>query len=754
MDKYEFNIKVEQIKKLVNKGDYETAMKIADTIDWRRVRSTSLLTTIAQVYERNAEYQDAKDILLLAFERAPIGKGLLFKLTDLALREGNVPEAEAYYREFCDLAVDDPRQNLLRFLILEAKGATIEQLIHSLEKYCQEELDEKWMYHLAELYQQAGMETQCVNMCDRIMLMFGLGKYVDKAMELKLQFAPLTKYQMDLVENREKYEEKLRAVEEKYNSRTLRREPEEEDEYFDSEDAEEADMNGLDMDERMDAHDENRHREASRNMDSEDDGMYPEESNFLEDDLVSSLHEARAEEELAKEMSRMEPYDEEEGASAGETRVLDNIRDIKEYRLTSHGGLDDEELAAAETAAADESDKPLINRFEEEEETIVEDWDLEPEEVVSNHLMIEAEDPESGLKMALDSLKTIHRELGTKNPVAKISGDNLNRKGIFAVAERLAGKDLIVERAGELDRITISELSELMEQDNTGMIVVLIDTPARMERMHNSYPSLAGKFQYIGCEGSGNAAHRDASDMETEAERAREEELLRLQAEREAESARKRLAEREEEIRRQAARDAEDARRIQAQRDEKMRRQAEREEEARRMAEYEAEEAMRQAEYEAVNAAQQQAELEADEARSQAEYEEDLIRRQQEMEDQRRYEYEAEDEADAEPEEPEEDERIERIPDDGSEMDVEEFAQYACKYAAEIDCSISGKSMLALYERAEMMEEDGVPLTKANAEDLIEEAADKAEKRSFGGMFSSKYDKDGLLILKEKHFFD
>ena len=307
MDKYEFNIKVEQIKKLVNKGDYETAMKIADTIDWRRVRSTSLLTTIAQVYERNAEYQDAKDILLLAFERAPIGKGLLFKLTDLALREGNVPEAEAYYREFCDLAVDDPRQNLLRFLILEAKGATIEQLIHSLEKYCQEELDEKWMYHLAELYQQAGMETQCVNMCDRIMLMFGLGKYVDKAMELKLQFAPLTKYQMDLVENREKYEEKLRAVEEKYNSRTLRREPEEEDEYFDSEDAEEADMNGLDMDERMDAHDENRHRAASRNMDSEDDGMYPEEeqmypeeSDFLEDDLVSSLHEAKAEEELAK----------------------------------------------------------------------------------------------------------------------------------------------------------------------------------------------------------------------------------------------------------------------------------------------------------------------------------------------------------------------------------------------------------------------------------------------------------------------
>ena len=125
MDKYEFNIKVEQIKKLVNKGDYETAMKIADTIDWRRVRSTSLLTMVAQVYERNEEYQDAKDILLMAFERAPIGKGLLFKLTDLALREGNIQEAEAYYREFCDLTGDDPRQNLLRYLILEAKEAPV-----------------------------------------------------------------------------------------------------------------------------------------------------------------------------------------------------------------------------------------------------------------------------------------------------------------------------------------------------------------------------------------------------------------------------------------------------------------------------------------------------------------------------------------------------------------------------------------------------------------------------------------------------
>ena len=213
MDKYEFNIKVEQIKKLINKSDYETAMKIADTIDWRRVRNVNILSMVAGIYEKNGEFQEAKDILLLAFERAPIGKRLLYKLSELALKEGSIEEAEDYYKEFCDLAADDARQYILRYMILKAKGAPAEQLIHTLEQYCNAELDEKWMYELAELYNKTGMEQLCVMTCDKIMLMFGLGKYVDKAMELKLQYAPLNKYQMDLVENKDKYEAKLKAVE-------------------------------------------------------------------------------------------------------------------------------------------------------------------------------------------------------------------------------------------------------------------------------------------------------------------------------------------------------------------------------------------------------------------------------------------------------------------------------------------------------------------------------------------------------------
>lgn len=748
MDKYEFNIKVEQIKKLVNKGDFETAMKIADTIDWRRVRSTSLLTMISQIYEKNAEYQDAKDILLLAYERAPLGKGLLYKLTDLALRENNIQEAEAYYREFCELSGDDPRQYLLRFLILEAKDAPLEQQINSLERYCQEELDEKWLYHLAELYHQANQADDCVRICDKIMLMFGLGKYVDKAMELKLQYAPLTKYQMDLVENREKYEEKLRAVEEEYKNGTYRK-PEPEGEYLDTDEPEA----------ELDDEPENEPEGQPEQAEPEEKAGKPKaetkpadekvEKAALDEDVVASLHEAQAEEALAKEVSKIKPYDEEEGASEGETRVFRNLRDL--------------EPAEAE----EKSEEAPIHEFEEEEETIVEDWDFEPEEEEeeikeSNHLMIEAEDPAAGLAMALDSLKKIHRELGTKHPVAKISGANLSHRGIASVAERLAGKDLVVEHAADLDDLTVEELEELMTQDETGMVVVLIDTQARLEQMHRAYPALAERFQYIGCENQKDDAAKLAQ--------AREEELKRQQAQQESEAARKRQAEREAEIRRQAEKEAEEKRRQQeaaARREEEERAKAE----AQALAAKEAEEA-RKAEEDRRLAERQREELRRqEEARhdDEPEYEDEEDRYEKD-------EYEPEDDyarggyrddykddyKDSYKDEREDDE-YSNYPEDEPEekpskksgdMDVEEFVQYACKYASEIDCSISGKSMLALYERAEMMEEDGEPLTKTSAEDLIEEAADKAEKKSFSGLFSSKYDKDGLLILKEKHFFD
>ena len=191
MDKYEFSIKAEQIKKMVNQGDYKTAMQIADSIDWNRVRNANLLSSIAEIYEKNGEYEEAKDILLLAFERAPVGKRFLYKLSELSLRSGSIEDATEFYKEFLDVSPDDPRKYLLQYSILKAKGAKASQLIGPLEMFTSTELDEKWLYELAVLYGEAGREDDCVRTCDKMILLFGMGQYVDKAMDLKLYYRPV-----------------------------------------------------------------------------------------------------------------------------------------------------------------------------------------------------------------------------------------------------------------------------------------------------------------------------------------------------------------------------------------------------------------------------------------------------------------------------------------------------------------------------------------------------------------------------------
>ena len=613
MDKYEFNVKVEQIRKLVNKEDFETAMKITDSIDWKKVRNANLLSMVAQVYEKNEEYQDAKDILLLAFERAPIGKRLLYKLTELALKEGNLEEAEAYYREFCDLSADDPRQYLLRYLILKEKDAPAEQLIHSLESYTAEELDEKWLYELAKLYHENGNEAMCVSTCDKIMLMFGLGKYVDKAMELKLEYAPLTKYQMDLVENREKYEERLRAVEQSFGM-----------EGSDAGNAADyaAPENGDDIEEPQPVLEI-----------TEDETARP----FAREELVAAVKQAEVEEHLAQEMSKLtvEDYQEDDDDS-GKTRVLDEIKRAQIlYQETTvlpkipRAGKD------AEPAEAE----PL--------EPAIPDPVWEPElSAAVNHVMIEAKNLQWGFEKALKTLKQIQIETGIKNPVAKISGEKLNNRGILASREKLSGKDLVIEEAGDLDHQQRKELETLMEEDTTGMRIILIDNPKQLEQLYGQNPTLASRFECIGSDDDSAGSEIKPAAPEKSAE-----------PEPEAD-------------------------------DRPVRRVAPNSDLAMRMP--------------------------------------DKV-----MED-------------------------EEEPDRQAELDIDEFAQYACKYAAEIDCSITGKSMLALYERIEIMEEEGILLTKTSAETLIEEAADRAEKppisRRLTGIFSAKYDKDGLLILKEEHF--
>lgn len=220
MDKYEFNLKVEQLNKLVKSGDYKAAMRITDTIDWRRVHKADLLATVSKVYEKNNEYKEAREILLLSYDRAPVGKRVLYKLAMLAIKEGDISEAQAYYKEYTEISPQDSRKYLMEYHIANAKGEGIDKKIRILEKYNDiEKTDEKWKFELAQLYAKAGRIEDCIKTCDEIMLLFGVGEYVDKAAELKESTGcPLSSKQLDMVENKEYYEERLNTLAEKYES--------------------------------------------------------------------------------------------------------------------------------------------------------------------------------------------------------------------------------------------------------------------------------------------------------------------------------------------------------------------------------------------------------------------------------------------------------------------------------------------------------------------------------------------------------
>lgn len=202
MDKYEYRIKADQIKKLVNEGDYISAMKLADTIDWRRVKNVSMLCTVSDIYEKNAKYEESHELLLMAYDRSPIGRMMVYKLAELAIKMEDYEEAIDYYREFVHLSPGDIAADILKYKIYKAKGASPEELIPIMEAFKEKEYHEEWAYELAHLYHEAGMGSKCVEECDEIILWFSEGKFVEKAMELKMLYRPLTPEQQEKYDHR------------------------------------------------------------------------------------------------------------------------------------------------------------------------------------------------------------------------------------------------------------------------------------------------------------------------------------------------------------------------------------------------------------------------------------------------------------------------------------------------------------------------------------------------------------------------
>ena len=750
MDKREFSIKAEQMQKQAELGDYATAMKIADKIDWRRVTNVSQLARVSEIYEKNGEYREAKEIMLLAFERAPMGRGLLIKLLELALKDNDIAEAERYYREFLDLAPEDSRQYVLRYQILSAKGAAPGQKIPPLERYVELELDEPLMYELAELYHAAGRHEECVELCDRIALLFGNGEWVEKAMLLKTEREeqPLTEYQQNLLDHREEYAARLRALEERSELATeplVKLEagaqyniPEQQEgmrelqadtecvadavpEALSAEQSEAAARVQREIDAEIEAHlsqleaEENAVREAEERdqrqtiaalaavsasqrrreeQQSEEERLAEAERKLAAAAEAEAAEQKKAEAEAAEqkqveteaaaEISSAakaveQPAKEEHAATADSEKpgaVDDITRVLPKLPKTENAAAEKEAQEALEATrilpdlkqhntgeVAEEQPAPELAEATEEEKTVAEPADEAAELADSLHLhyscLIQGRTEEEGLAAAIQKLKEIHEESGVRNPAAKIRAEKLSLRGVKASAERIAGKDLIIECAGDLSEACVAELLELLMAEDGTRSVLLVDNPLQLTRLVAKYPQLKTVFRVESGLCHGGVTVQPAEQKKAETGLAG------------AAAGRSVPEEKTEETVVQSAPEEKPAKRT-----------------------------------EAVKPAETHAAAE------------------------RSYEEEA--------------------------LDIDAFAHYASDYAKKIDCVITGKSMLALYERIEIMQEDGIGLTRKNAEALIEEVADRAEKppllKRLGGLFSPKYDKDGMLILKEDDF--
>ena len=844
MDRNEFNLRVDQMRKQAGLGDYATAMKIADGIDWRRVPNVSLLSQVSEIYEKNQEYGEAKEILLLAFERAPMGKGLLYKLTQLALKDKNVEEADAYYKEFCDLARDDTRQYILQYQILKEKKAPASKLIQPLEQYNAREIDEEWLYELAEAYHTAGRSEDCIAACDRIMLLFGTGPYVEKAAKLKQEGegATLTSYQQSLIDHSYIYEEQLEKVKEEYAQAPkaepevdagdilMEAEPEPEQALVPAaEDAgEEPAGEAAPEKELPPAEEAPQAEEKPESPVVKEDGktmLRVDVPSFVASDVIAGYVDEGAKPPIQDEIDaqieeHMRRLEEEKEASRRAAQELIDAKKAEEERIAAEKAeaeriaaekaeaeriaaekaeaeriaaekaeaeriaaekaeaeriarekaeaeriarekaeaeriarekeekerveqamqaaiAAEKERIAAERLAAEQAEArrieeaakaaaqaekerialernepayipqpkvveelgitkvlPKIGKGKTEEETAAEAAPAKAHAVLSvpgdGNALIEGKTAEEALALAVERLKEIRNQTGIINPAAKIKAGKLNVKGLAKAMSKVAGKDLIIEEAGDLTEDSIRQLLDVLAEEDGLRTILLVDNPLQISSLKAIYPELAEAF------------HAPAAEDGIKVRPVKP--VSAKPAEEKAEAVKPAEKPAAKPVEKPAVKpvEAPAAKPVKA-RNEKIA-------------------AAEEAKPAPVKVVEKPAPAPAA----------------------------APEKTSAAPAKPAEHAYSEE------ELDIDAFARYASDYAKKIDCVITGKSMLALYERIEIMQEDGVALTRQNAEALIEEAADRAEKpplmKRIGGIFAKKYDKDGMLILKEDDF--
>ena len=667
MDKYELSIKEDKIKKHAEKKDYATAAKIADTIDWSRVKNIKMLTLVSQIYERVKNYTEAKNVLLLAYDRVPVGRRMLYKLCELCVKAGNLDEAEDFFEEFQEIAPNDISKLILAYQIEAARGEPLEKLITILELYRKNEFEEKWAYELAYLYHKAGRVKECVQLCNEIILWFSVGPYVDKALNLKMQYEPLTPVQQEKLVNKKKFEERIKVVErefaEKYSQETLEARGSAEDPTLKAEGAAEAAAAAEPTEEIL--------MEEMAEEEENEEAMIPEaQFHDMENDLAQAVREAveagasEAEgpdlmdqtREIVKEEKEAEPSAEEK---LGQT--ADFMNEVSAALAAS---------VAATEKGEDERKKELVSEPEAdatEEEAVSEpEPDTsgeEPEETLDAETEPDSEEPAPEAQE-----KTVQEEMPKKSSVVKMPIPKSVAKQMVQEEQEKKVVEPVYEETSNM------EFEEAVNLNVNQLTCVVVDEPDGPERMKNALEKLKKTHEVLGTR-AGQAAKISGGKLNGRS-------LGAVFA---------KLGGRDLIIDRAADMDGRSVSGLVS---------------------------------EIKNPGETRVVLLVDEAERM-----DMLLGDH----------------------PELDMLCVYLEDD-SQMSLDDFVESAKEYAKQEECVIDETAGLALYAAAERLRGDGVKLSEEEAKNLIDDVIDRAEHRGIKGLFGSKYDKNGYLILKEQFF--
>ena len=474
MDRNEYNFKIEEMRVAVRNKDYERAVQIADSLDYRREKANDILSLIADAYEMAKQYDKAKQALIIAYENTNPGSHLAYRLCLLSAKLQQFDEAEEFYQDFVELAPRDNDKYILQYEMQKAKKAPIGKLIEILEKYIQEDMEEKWAYELAKLYHEAGDEENCVDMCDEISLWFAEGKYVNKAMELKKLYRPLTKLQQERYDNYRLGRKPLQKIEKDERKENKQAGDIEDNLSIDnaiSEDKEKESVSVKIADEVIDE------RPSIPFMIRKDN--FKESIRKLKHPVIESIHKSNDEKKAEGESEQKELFAQQNNPDVQEIFVEQNDPEMHEITFEDEFEKDELELESEENSESEEN--PEVNKNLESEENleskenefIVDEANIEESsKEKSDYSAKEATDESDG---KLDVEKIAVESDSTENNVDKEAETILDGKeNVDAIQENDSDEKSLSEEdnASNNESITDDEEDQIVKKQNTGQLSI------------------------------------------------------------------------------------------------------------------------------------------------------------------------------------------------------------------------------------------------------------------------------------------